>query len=412
MTGDGQAESSVKTAPERTADVSSGGNAPRGIAAVIAAIGIMLVAANLRPPVVSVAPLVDDIMRDLGFGSAAAGLLTTLPVLFFGISAPIAPRIAARYGIERTIFGSMIMLILGMGLRFIPNIASLLVGSAVIGTAIGICNVVLPALIKRDFAHRSGLMTGLYSMTLSGGAAVAAALTIPIDDLDDGNWRLTLTSWTLLAVVALVVWVPQLARVHTVAVTSTPASLWRNRIAWAITTFMASQSIIFYTFSAWLPQYLIDHGRTAAEAGTTLAIGQVVALTASLVIPIVAGRLADQRAITLGVVVVCAAGFVGLVTVHVWTTLWVIMIMFGPGASISLVLLFMVLRSPSTVATGQVSGMAQSVGYVVAAVGPIAIGALHDVTGSWNVAMSVLGLALVPQALSTLLAAKNVTIKV
>ncbi|MGC4961872.1 CynX/NimT family MFS transporter [Gordonia sp. DT101] len=372
----------------------------------------MLVAANLRPPVVSVAPLVDDIMRDLGFGSAAAGLLTTLPVLFFGISAPIAPRIAARYGIERTIFGSMIMLILGMGLRFIPNIASLLVGSAVIGTAIGICNVVLPALIKRDFAHRSGLMTGLYSMTLSGGAAVAAALTIPIDDLDDGNWRLTLTSWTLLAVVALVVWVPQLARVHTVAVTSTPASLWRNRIAWAITTFMASQSIIFYTFSAWLPQYLIDHGRTAAEAGTTLAIGQVVALTASLVIPIVAGRLADQRAITLGVVVVCAAGFVGLVTVHVWTTLWVIMIMFGPGASISLVLLFMVLRSPSTVATGQVSGMAQSVGYVVAAVGPIAIGALHDVTGSWNVAMSVLGLALVPQALSTLLAAKNVTIKV
>ncbi|WAC58005.1 CynX/NimT family MFS transporter [Gordonia sp. SL306] len=371
----------------------------------------MLVAANLRPPVVSVAPLVDDIMGDLGFSSAAAGLLTTLPVLFFGFSAPIAPRIAARYGIERTIFGSLIFLILGMGLRFVPNITSLLLGSAVIGTAIGICNVVLPALIKRDFAHRSGLMTGLYSMTLSGGAAVAAALTIPIDDLDDGNWRLTLTSWTLLAVVALVVWVPQLTRVHRVAVTSTPTSLWRNRIAWAITIFMASQSIIFYTFSAWLPQYLIDHGRTAGEAGTTLAIGQVVALTASLLIPIVAGRFADQRAITLGVVAVCAAGFIGLVTVHVWTTLWVIMIMFGPGASISLVLLFMVLRSPSTVATGQVSGMAQSVGYVVAAIGPIAIGALHDVTGSWNLAMSVLGLALVPQALSTLLAAKNVTMK-
>ncbi|MFW0783977.1 MFS transporter [Gordonia sp. CPCC 206044] len=391
---------------------SPGRGGPAGVAAVVAAVGIMLVAANLRPAVVSVAPLVGDIRSDLGFSSATAGLLTTLPVLFFGLSAPVAPRLAARFGIERTVFASLVVLVVGMLLRFVPNVATLFVGSAVVGAAIGVCNVVLPSLIKRDFAHRSGLMTGLYSMTLSGGAAIAAGLTVPIDDAVDGNWRLTLTSWSVLAIVAMVVWIPQLRRVHTVVVGAAIPSLWRNGIAWAVTGFMGTQSLIFYTFSAWLPQYLQDEGHTAKEAGTTLAIGQVVALTASLVIPIIAGRFRDQRLITLGVLVVCAVGFVGLVGGQSLTTLWVALVMFGPGASISLALLFMVLRSPSTTVTGQVSGMAQSIGYMMAAVGPIAIGALHDATDSWALAMTVLGLVLIPQALSTAVAGRDSTIRV
>ncbi|MFW0795546.1 MFS transporter [Gordonia sp. CPCC 205515] len=371
----------------------------------------MLVAANLRPPVVSVAPLIDDITADLGFSSAVAGLLTTLPVLCFGLSAPFAPRLAARFGIERTVFVSMIVLIAGMVLRFVPNSVALFAGSAVVGAAIGVCNVVLPSLIKRDFAHRSGLMTGLYSMTLSGGAAIAAGLTVPIDRAVGGNWRLTLMSWSMLALVAVVVWIPQLRRVHRVAVSHAPPSLRRNRIAWAITVFMGTQSLIFYTFSAWLPTYLVELGRSDAQAGAILAIGQVVALTASLVIPIIAARYADQRLITLIVLAICAAGFIGLVCTNSLVTLWAIMIMIGPGASISLALLFMVLRSPSTAVTSQVSGMAQSIGYIVAALGPIVIGALHDATDSWKLAMGVLGLVVIPQALSTLLAAKDVKIR-
>ena len=130
---------------------------------VVTAVGIMLVAANLRPAVVTVAPLIDSISADQGFSGAMAGLLTTLPVLFFGVTAPVAPRLAARFGIERTIFGSLILLVAAILLRYVPNTAALFVGSALIGAAIGIGNVLLPALIKRDFAHRSGLMTGLYS---------------------------------------------------------------------------------------------------------------------------------------------------------------------------------------------------------------------------------------------------------
>ena len=170
------------------------------------AVGIMLVAANLRPAVVAVAPLIDEISHDEGLSSTAAGLLTTLPVLFFGLSAPVAPRLAARFGIERTIFSALLLLIIGTLARLAPGAATLFIGSAVIGGAIGICNVVLPALIKRDFAHRSGLMTGLYSMTLSGGAAVAAAVTVPVDNALNGRWHLALASWALLTESPRVCW--------------------------------------------------------------------------------------------------------------------------------------------------------------------------------------------------------------
>lgn len=373
------------------------------------AVAIMLVAANLRPAVVAVAPLVGDIKAATGWSSAVTGLLTTLPVLVFGLVAPLAPRCAARFGIERTVFAALAVLIVATAVRLMPAPSALFAGSALAGAGIGVCNVVLPSLIKRDFPHRSGLMTGLYSMTLSGGAAAAAALTIPINDALGGDWRLALASWGLFAVLALVIWIPQLRRVHRVQVGHTPPSLWRNPVAWAITVFMAAQSLIFYTFTAWLPEVLIDRGMSPGAAGAVLALGQVAGLSMSLVAPIVAGRSADQRVITMLALATTAVGFAGLLTTHSAPTLWVMLVMAGPGASISLALLFMVLRSTSTVQTSQVSGMAQSVGYGLAAVGPVAIGLLHDVTGSWTVAMAVLALALLPQALSTLLAAKDVT---
>ena len=380
-----------------------------GRAALLAAIGIMLVAANLRPAVVSVSPLIDAISGSFGFTSFTAGLLTTLPVLFFGVSAPIAPRLAHRFGIERTIFGALAVLVAGIVLRLIPSAAALFGGSVLIGVGIGVCNVVLPALIKRDFAHRSGLMTGLYSMTLSGGAAVAAGLTVPIDEVLHGDWRVTLAAWGVLVVLAMVQWIPQLRRVHTIETAKPSSGVWRDRTAWAITLYMGCQSLIFYTFGGWLPKFLIDdRGLSTGAAGAVLAIGQTVGLTCSLLAPIVAGRFADQRVITLGSLAISSMGFVGLLTVHGWQPLWAGIIMIGPGCGIGLALLFMVLRSNSTRQASNVSGMAQSVGYVLAAIGPILIGAIHDSTGSWTVAMTVLACVAIPQGVAALRAAKPI----
>lgn len=384
------------------------GSALGGRAALVAALGIMLVAANLRPAVVSVSPLIDTISDSFGFSSSTAGLLTTLPVLFFGISSPFAPRLAHRYGIERTIFGALAVLLAGILLRLVTSATALFAGSVLVGAGIGVCNVVLPALIKRDFAHRSGLMTGLYSMTLSGGAAVAAGLTVPIDDALHGQWRVTLAAWGLLVVVAMVQWLPQLRRSHTVDRARPSASLWQDRTAWAITIYMGFQSFIFYTFGAWLPKFLVDEaGMSIGAAGGVLAAAQTVGLTCSLIAPIVAGRQADQRAIALGTLGFSMLGFVGLLTVDHAQLLWACIVMIGPGCGIGLSLLFMVLRSNSTPQAGQVSGMAQSVGYGLAAVGPILIGAVHDHTGSWSLAMIVLACAAIPQGAAALRAAKT-----
>jgi len=378
-----------------------------GRAALVAAIGIMLVAANLRPAVVSVSPLIETISHTFGFSSGTAGLLTTLPVLLFGISAPVAPRLAHRFGIERTIFGSLIVLLAGIALRLLPSPGALFGGSVLVGAGIGVCNVVLPALIKRDFADRSGLMTGLYSMTLSGGAAVAAGLTVPIDDALHDRWRLTLGAWGLLVLVAMVQWLPQLRRMHTVSADRPSGSLWRDRTAWAITIYMGAQSLIFYTFGAWLPKFLTDEaGMSAGAAGGVLAVGQTAGLLCSLLAPIIAGRFRDQRAITVASLVISTLGFVGLLTVHSLQVLWACIVMIGPGCGIGLALLFMVLRSNSTPQASQVSGMAQSVGYGLAAIGPILIGAIHDSTGSWTVAIAVLACVAVPQGLAALRAAK------
>ncbi|HWC21621.1 MAG TPA: MFS transporter [Flexivirga sp.] len=383
------------------------GSSLSGRAAIAAAVGIMLVAANLRPAVVSVSPLLDTISDSFGFSSSTAGLLTALPVLFFGLSAPVAPRMAHRYGIEQTIFGALAVLVAGIALRLIASPAALFGGSVLIGIGIGVCNVVLPALIKRDFAHRSGLMTGLYSMTLSGGAAVAAGLTVPIDDAVGGRWRLTLAAWGLLVVIAMVQWLPQLRRRHVASATRPSSNLWRDRTAWAITVYMGAQSLIFYTFGAWLPTFLMDEaGMSSGAAGGVLALGQTVGLTCSLLAPIIAGRFADQRAITLAALGICVLGFVGLLTVHGWWVLWAGMIMVGPGCGIGLALLFMVLRSNSTAQAGQVSGMAQAVGYGLAAIGPILIGAVHDTSGSWTLAMAVLACGAIPQGIAALRAAR------
>jgi len=382
----------------------------RGSAAtVLTAAAIMLVAANLRPAVVAVAPIIDDIRATTGWDSSAAGLLTTLPVLMFGLTAPVAPRIAARFGIERTVLGCMVLLTAAIALRLYPHAAALLAGSALIGMAVGVCNVVLPALIKRDFAHRSGLMTGLYSMTLSAGAAVAAAVAVPLTEAVGGHWREGLALWAVVAALTTIGWIPMLRQVHRPRARAKAQPLWRNPIALAITAFMATQSCIFYTFGAWLPQVLIERGMSPAEAGAVLAVGQIAGLLMSLIAPIIASRFADQRILTMAMVVLCAAGFAGLITTDRFPVLWTALIVAGPGAAIGLVLLFMVLRSSSTAQTTQVSGMAQSAGYILAAAGPVAIGALHDATGSWTVAMTALALLLIPQAVATLWAAKNAT---
>jgi CP family cyanate transporter-like MFS transporter len=372
-------------------------------------VSIVLVAANLRPAVVAVSPLLEEIQAVERLSGTAAGVLTALPVLCFGLLAPVAPRLAARFGIERTLFGALVVLCLGIALRIVDATAALFAGTVLVGGAIAVGNVLLPGLIKRDFAHRTGLMTGLYTMAITAGGGLAAGLTVPVARAAGLGWHGALGAWGLFALVALLVWSPQAhgAQHRPRQESGSPGGLWRNALAWQVTAFMGLQSLCFYAAAAWLPAVFVSRGADAAAAGWLLSLANGVGIAGSLVAPVVAARLRAQTAVAVAATGVTALGLLGTLLLPGAEIVSMAVFGIGQGAAIGIALTLIVLRAPDGAHASQLSGMAQSMGYLLAASGPFMLGALHDLTDSWTVPLVVLLALLAPQALSGGLAGRE-----
>jgi CP family cyanate transporter-like MFS transporter len=372
-------------------------------------VSIVLVAANLRPAVVAVSPLLEEIQAVERLSGTAAGVLTALPVLCFGLLAPVAPRLAARFGIERTLFGALVVLCLGIALRIVDATAALFAGTVLVGGAIAVGNVLLPGLIKRDFAHRTGLMTGLYTMAITAGGGLAAGLTVPVARAAGLGWHGALGAWGLFALVALLVWSPQAhgAQHRPRQESGSPGGLWHNALAWQVTAFMGLQSLCFYAAAAWLPAVFVSRGADAAAAGWLLSLANGVGIAGSLVAPVVAARLRAQTAVAVAATGVTALGLLGTLLLPGAEIVSMAVFGIGQGAALGIALTLIVLRAPDGAHASQLSGMAQSMGYLLAASGPFVLGALHDLTDSWTVPLVVLLALLAPQALSGGLAGRE-----
>jgi len=369
---------------------------------LLVAVGIVLIAANLRPAVTSVASLLTEIRLDLGLSSTTAALLTAAPVICFGLLAPFAPRLADRLGIERTLGLVLAALAAGLVVRVSGGDLTLFLGTIVVGGAIAIGNVLLPALIKRDFPNRVGAMTGAYVASLQVAAAVAAGASVPIAAALDG-WRSGLGFWAIPAAVALVIWLPQL-RFRTMPphaeTKSALGALLRDPLAWQLTLYFGLQSLQFYAIVSWLPTIYRDAGFSAQDAGLLLSVSTLMGAPASLITPTLAARAPDQRVHALAVGIITGAGVLGVLlspTSLPWV--WASLIGIGNGASFPLALTLMVLRTRSSFDTARLSAMAQSFGYLIAAMGPVMVGALHDLTGTWSLSLTVVLALLVPQTL-------------
>lgn len=391
----------------------SGLRRPLGVGAVVA---IVLASLNLRPAVVSISPVLGEIRADLGLSATAAGVLTTLPVLCFGLLAPLAPVLARRWGLERALFVSLVVLCVGFALRLVPETWGLFAGTVVAGCAIGLGNVLLPALIKRDFADRIGLMTGLYSMALSGGAALAAGLTLPIATAAGLDWRGALATWGVLAVLGVLVWVPRALRPDLAGATSFGAgagagvarsAVWRSPLAWAVTVVMGMQSLSFYAVNAWLPEIMVALGRTPEAGGWLLALCNLAGILGSFVTPVLAGRMRRQRGIGIVLVVLVGSGLLGLALAPGAAALWVVLVGLGQGGGISLALTLMALRARDAAHTSELSGMAQSAGYLLAATGPLGLGLAHDATGAWTLPLFLLVAAAAVQGVAVWFAGRD-----
>ncbi|MEV6211443.1 MFS transporter [Kitasatospora sp. NPDC051914] len=363
-------------------------------------VGILLVALNMRACLAAISPMVGEIQRTLGLSATASGLITTVPVLFQGVGAPLTPRLTRRFGAERVVLGAVLTLGAGVLLRVLPSAAALYAGCVVIGVAIAVLNVSMPGLVKREFPHRAAAMTGVYSTTMLVGATLAAGVSVPLEHALGGGWRASLGAWSVLAVVAAVAWLPQLLNSRRPQAPAVPAPAaaaakgagpWRSATAWQISAFMGISSLLVYSLVAWMPTVLADHGMDRGEAGLVFAFSNLVQVAGAFLVPLIAGRMTRQRALAVTMAGLNAAGIAVLLLAPVsgaWGAAAVLGV--AQGGSLGLALAFIVLRTDSAAGAAGLSGMSQAVGYLVAAAGPVGAGALRQLTGGWTVPLALL----------------------
>ncbi len=346
-----------------------------------------------------------------GLSNAALGLLTALPLLAFGCVSPLASVVSRRVGVERAVAMALVLLAAGTGLRAAESVVALYIGTGLMGVGVALGNVLLPVLVKRDFPAQTGPITSVYSSMMGLGTTAAAGLSVPLATVF--GWRGALGIWVVPAAVALLVWLPQLSRPRPVRRVRRPGGvtlrvLGRSRLAWQVALYMGLQSLTFYVIIAWLPDLLQSRGLSEAVAGWMLALSQATGILGTALIPVWAGRLADQRRVIWTLAVLEAAGLGGLLLPGgMLVALWVSLLGFVLGGTFGLALTLLVLRAPDADSAGELSGMAQSVGYFVAAAGPPLFGYLYDSTAGLTVPLSLLGAVLVGKVLSGLPAGRR-----
>lgn len=357
-------------------------------------IGVLLVGANLRGPLTSVGALIPFIRSDLDISNALAGAITTLPLLAFALLSPFAPKIANRIGMERTIALSLVLLIFGIVIRSLSGILFLFAGTFFIGLGIAIGNVLIPGIIKMNFPLRIGLMTGMYAIVMNLFGALGSGVSVPISSIGTFSWQGALGVWCILAVISLLIWLPQLSKQRNQQADvkrENKSSLWRSPLAWKITVFMGGQSLIFYTLITWLPDILYANGFNSNTAGWMVFLMQFSLIPFTFIIPIIAEKMKNQVGLSLITAFLFIIGFAGLLQGgSLLIPLWVILLGIAGGSAFSLSMMFFTLRTKDGKEAAELSGMAQSFGYLLAAVGPVLVGALQDVTGGWTIPLSLL----------------------
>lgn len=358
-------------------------------------VGVLFVAINLRPALSGIGPLIDMIRQDIALSETLLGLLTTLPLIAFGFISTITPLFTKRFGIGNTLLGALILLTGGIIIRSLGGIFELYLGTILLGIAIAFGNVLIPALIKRNFPHRAGAVTSLYSGIMSLGAAIAAGLSVPLATQLNLGWRGSLGIWAVLAILAILIWIPNIKRINRTPPRRSFAAAMKklsgSLLVWKLALYMGLQSVAFYVILAWLPAILIDRGLDASYAGWMLSLSQATGILGAILIPIWAGTRKDQRLVIVLLTVLEIIGLIGLMLPGVaLVELWVGLIGLVLGGTFGLALLLIVLRSSDAETAAELSGIVQSIGYFIAAAGPFVVGAIYELTEIWNYALALL----------------------
>lgn len=375
----------------------------RGATALVI-VGIALASINLRTAVTSVGALLPQLQRELGMSGGVAGVLTTLPVLCFALFGSQAAALSRRLGQHRTVAIALAALVAGLVVRVLSaNLWVFLPASALALAGCALGNVLMPALVKRHFPDRIGPMTTLYSTGLAAGTTIAAATTVPISAAA-GGWQVALGCWAVLAAAALVPWVGLIrhdVKARVAAARIAPRRMLRTRIGLAMPVYFGGQSLQAYIGFGWLTKRYVDAGMPDSRAGTMLAIMTAVQIPVALAVPALAARMRSQRPLVVTMIAIYVLGYAGLFAAPTdlpWA--WAALIGIAGGA-FPLALTMIGLRASTTAGTTALSGLTQSVGYLIAGGGPLLVGVLHDATGGgWTAPFTLIFAALVPQLIA------------
>ncbi|WP_343550942.1 MFS transporter [Pantoea sp.] len=368
---------------------------------------LLLTAANLRTPITAVGPVLENIRQTFGLSASAAGVINFLPLLMFATLAPPAAWFGNRFGLERSLWGALLLITLGSLMRISGSETALWAGTVLLSSGIAAANVLLPPLIKRDFTEHTARYVGLYAMTMAITASIASGVVVPLAEMTRAGWRLSLAVWLIPAIVALFAWLPYLkkpaAPANTALKTSSNRSPWRAALGWQVSLFMACQSLVFYTLIGWFTPFAQDNGISQLEAGGMLFVYQIVAIVSNLACMSALKKLRDQRAIGFLASLSIFIAVAGLLMAPNYALMWLILAGLGAGASMVICLSLFNLRTADHLQASKLSGMAQCVGYGLAALGPLCFGMLHDASGNWHAPlMLLLVIAAVQMVVATL----------
>ncbi|KIF70489.1 transporter [Streptomyces sp. AcH 505] len=385
-------------------------------------VGLFLAALNLRPAITSLGALLEDVRDGLHMSGSVAGVLTSVPPACFALFGFAAPRLARRFGPGAVVCAGMLAITAGLVIRpFAGGTAAFLAASALALMGIAVSNVLMPVIVKRYFPDRVGTMTGLYSMAVALGTALAAAATVPMAEALGGGWRTGLGIWVVPAVVAVLPWlflvrdrtaaVAPAARPESTADATPVPSLTRSPTAWAMACFFGLQATGAYITMGWMPQRFRDAGISAGTSGLLLAVIMVMGVPLAFVIPRLATRMKQQGPIVvaLGVCGLIAIG--GLYVAPVGGA-WLWAVLLGvSNCSFPLALTMIGMRSRSGAGVVRLSAFVQSTGYLISIPGPLLVGVLYQHSGGWGLPLTLMAALLVPQMAAGVVAGRDRTIE-
>ncbi|MBE6033359.1 MAG: MFS transporter [Clostridiales bacterium] len=362
---------------------------------VLISLVIITTAICLRAPITSVGSILYCIVEDLQLSNTIAGSITTIPLIVIALLSPCVSKIGERTGINQALLLGLLILLAGILIRSFGGLVGLLAGTALIGAGISFGNVLIPAVIKNFFPEKIGTMTGVFTTTMSICSGIGAGISVPLAVEMGWGWRLTFCIWAAAALLAVIISCMQLKNSPAVnAVVSgkeweikQAKPLYKIPLAWWVAIMFGGQSCVFYMMVTWLPMIVADKGISAMAAGIVATVFQLAAIPANFAVPILAGRFRKQSKLAMGV---AGLGVIGLAGILFSTNMLLLafstgLLALGLGGTFSLSLVIFGMRTSDAMQAAQLSGFAQSAGYVMAAIGPMLAGVVYDWSGDWTI---------------------------